>query len=112
MGNKLKVAIVGPGNIGLDLMYKVIKCPKLEMRMMAGIISNSKGQKRATDLAIGTVDDLEMAHKYGCQVVRVATHEAEADIAEQHVGLIKELGMESINFLMMGPYGSHRHNAP
>ncbi len=50
---------------------------------------------------IGTLEDLKMAQKAGVSVARVATHVTEADIAEQHIGLTKEFGMESINFLMM-----------
>lgn len=50
---------------------------------------------------IGTTEDLKMANNAGASVARVATHATEADIAEQHIGLSKELGMESINFLMM-----------
>lgn len=50
---------------------------------------------------IGTMDDLRMAREYNARLVRVATHCTEADVAEQHIGLAKELGMESVGFLMM-----------
>ena len=32
--DKIKVGIIGPGNIGTDLMYKVMKSKHLEMSMM------------------------------------------------------------------------------
>ncbi len=51
---------------------------------------------------IGTQDDLEMASRHGVKAVRVATHVTEADIAEQHIGLAKKLGMQAFGFLMMG----------
>jgi 4-hydroxy 2-oxovalerate aldolase len=51
---------------------------------------------------IGTKDDLEMAAQHGARAVRVATHVTEADIAEQHIGLARKLGMEAFGFLMMG----------
>ncbi len=51
---------------------------------------------------IGTRDDVEMAARHGVRAVRVATHVTEADIAEQHIGLAKKLGLESFGFLMMG----------
>ncbi len=54
MENKLKVGIIGPGNIGSDLMYKVLKSDKLEMAMMTGIIATSEGLKRAAGLGIAT----------------------------------------------------------
>ena len=50
---------------------------------------------------IGTHRDLELAAKCGAKVVRVATHVTEADIAEQHVKIALDLGMEPIGFLMM-----------
>lgn len=50
---KIKVGIIGPGNIGTDLMYKVMKSKNLEMHMMAGIVE-SDGLKRAAGLGFKT----------------------------------------------------------
>ncbi|HEX9017359.1 MAG TPA: 4-hydroxy-2-oxovalerate aldolase, partial [Chloroflexota bacterium] len=50
---------------------------------------------------IGTMEDLRMAADNGTKCVRVATHVTEADVAEQHIGLAKKLGMEAVGFLMM-----------
>lgn len=50
---------------------------------------------------IGTLDDLRAAHDLGVRSVRVATHCTEADIAPQHIGLARELGMDVAGFLMM-----------
>lgn len=57
MSKRLKVAIIGPGNIGTDLMYKVLRSPKLDLRMMAGVIPESEGLKRAAALGIATTAD-------------------------------------------------------
>jgi 4-hydroxy 2-oxovalerate aldolase len=50
---------------------------------------------------IGTIGDLERAHDLGITSVRVATHATEGDIAAQHIGRARELGMDVAGFLMM-----------
>ena len=50
---------------------------------------------------IGTVDELRVAADCGARCVRVATHCTEADIAEQHIGLGRKLGLDTVGFLMM-----------
>jgi len=50
---------------------------------------------------IGTVDHLRMAHEIGVKTIRVATHCTEADVSEQHIGLGRKLGLDTVGFLMM-----------
>ena len=50
---------------------------------------------------IGTIEDLERAHKLGVKSVRIATHCTEADISAQHIEAAKKLGMDVGGFLMM-----------
>ncbi|MEX2597281.1 MAG: 4-hydroxy-2-oxovalerate aldolase [Salibacteraceae bacterium] len=50
---------------------------------------------------IGTIEDLKRARELGVESVRIATHCTEADVAEQHIGAAKKLGMDVAGFLMM-----------
>ncbi|MBS0416475.1 MAG: 4-hydroxy-2-oxovalerate aldolase [Proteobacteria bacterium] len=50
---------------------------------------------------IATAEDLRRAHELGVRSVRIATHCTEADIAKQHIGLSRDLGMDTAAFLMM-----------
>jgi 4-hydroxy 2-oxovalerate aldolase len=50
---------------------------------------------------VGVKDDIRIARDNGASICRIATHCTEADISIQHFGLARELGLETVGFLMM-----------
>jgi 4-hydroxy-2-oxovalerate aldolase len=91
----------GDGLAGSSIQYGFGKHSDEEyLRAARGEIRKS----RLTTLllpGIGTKDDLRAAADAGAEVLRVATHVTEADIAEQHIKLARSLDLTVVGFLMM-----------
>lgn len=56
MTKKIRCAMIGPGNIGTDLLYKLQRSPVLEPVWMVGVDPASEGLKRARDMGLKTTD--------------------------------------------------------
>ena len=74
-----------------------------EMSLIEAAVDECKTAKVAVLLipGIGTMSELKQAHNLGAKLVRVATHATEADVSAQHISQARELGMETLGFLMM-----------
>ncbi len=92
MSQKIKVAIIGPGNIGTDLMYKVMRSKNLEMSAMLGIVE-SEGLKRAAGLGFITstegINYLEKNPEVADIVFDATTAKAHSDF---NAPLLEKLG--------------------
>lgn len=103
---KIKVAIIGPGNIGQDLMIKLSRNPYLELACVVGK-SESAGIQRARDMGVdasaGGVEYLVNHHKDDIQIVFDATS------AKGHIENARHLivaGMFTLDLTpaALGPY--------
>jgi 4-hydroxy 2-oxovalerate aldolase len=77
-----------------------------EFDLIAAAVEEAEHAKIAVLLlpGLGTIEHLRHAHEVGASVARIATHCTEADISVQHFGAARQLGMETVGFLML----SHR----
>nr|WP_295680322.1 acetaldehyde dehydrogenase (acetylating) [uncultured Nevskia sp.] len=57
MMKKIRCALIGSGNIGTDLIYKIQRSPLLEPVWMVGIDANSEGLKMARDMGLKTTHE-------------------------------------------------------
>ncbi|MGG2199949.1 4-hydroxy-2-oxovalerate aldolase [Paenibacillus validus] len=91
----------GDGLGGSTIQYGVSLVD--EMELIEEAVKTSKRAKIAALLlpGVGTKKELMQAKDIGIEMVRIATQCSEADVSQQHFGLAKELGLETVGFLMM-----------
>ncbi|PZX34282.1 acetaldehyde-CoA dehydrogenase II, NAD-binding [Cupriavidus phytorum] len=92
----MPVAILGSGNIGTDLMYKLQRNPMFDLRLVAGIDPASEGLARARELGYGTsTDGVEaILEEGGIGIVFEATS---ARAHRQNAPRFKEAGIFAID---------------
>ncbi|WP_432844748.1 4-hydroxy-2-oxovalerate aldolase [Amycolatopsis sp. CA-161197] len=74
-----------------------------ERELIAAAVDEAKHAKIAVLLlpGLGTVTDLRAAADLGAGAARIATHCTEADVSVQHFGAARDLGLETVGFLML-----------
>ena len=91
----------GDGLGGSSFNYGFSKTPEQELIKLAA--ETAKESKIAFLMlpGVGTKEDIKEAQNNGGSICRIATHCTEADVSIQHFGLARELGLETVGFLMM-----------
>jgi 4-hydroxy 2-oxovalerate aldolase len=74
-----------------------------DIKLVAAAVDEAHSAKIAVLLlpGLGTVEDLRRARDAGASVARIATHCTEADVSLQHFAAAREMGMETVGFLML-----------
>ena len=74
-----------------------------EISLIKAAVDEARAARIAVLLlpGVGTVEDLRQAHEAGASVARIATHCTEADVSVQHFAAARDLGMETVGFLML-----------
>ncbi|MBM3607729.1 MAG: acetaldehyde dehydrogenase (acetylating), partial [Alphaproteobacteria bacterium] len=101
--SKIKCAIIGSGNIGTDLMIKILRNAKhLELAAMAGIDPQSDGLARAARMgAAVTHEGVEGLRRLPCyQDIRLAF---DATSARAHAAHDKALRADGVKLIDMTP---------
>ena len=105
---KIKCAIIGPGNIGTDLLYKLRRSPVLEPVWMVGVDPASEGLARARELGIKTTDqgvDGLLPH-VATDGVQIAFDATSAYVHKDNSDKLTRLGVMMIDLTpaAIGPY--------
>jgi acetaldehyde/propanal dehydrogenase len=108
MSKKLKAVIIGPGNIGTDLLMKMKRSEWIEPVWMVGIDPESEGLKRAAEMGIKTcatgVDGI-LPHVIEDDI-RVAFDATSAYVHAENSRKLNELGVIMVDLTpaAIGPY--------
>jgi acetaldehyde dehydrogenase (acetylating) len=100
--NALKVAILGSGNIGTDLLMKIMRSPYLECSLFIGRHLNSPGMNKASSLGV-KISDLSIEAIENdpdcCQLVFDATSALDH---KKHWPILKKLNKKVIDMTPSG----------
>jgi acetaldehyde dehydrogenase (acetylating) len=97
MKPKLKVAIIGTGNIGTDLLLKVQRSPWLECVMFAGRNPDSEGIRLARSLGVETSLDSLEALQRDPDSFALAFDATSAKVHRANAPILKQLGKFTID---------------
>lgn len=104
--SKVKAAIIGSGNIGTDLMYKLERSEVIELTAMIGIDPESDGLKRAKERGYRVFSNGIQGFIDAPDVAEIVFDATSAGTHVAHAKILKELGKLAIDLTpaAIGPF--------
>jgi acetaldehyde/propanal dehydrogenase len=106
--SRIKAVVVGPGNIGTDLLLKALRSPRIEPRWSVGVVEASEGLRVAREHGVSTTHaGLEaVIDRLAEDGVRIAFDATSAKYHPQHDALLRARGIRVIDLTpaSIGPY--------
>lgn len=105
---KIKAAIIGSGNIGTDLMYKLERSEVIELTAMIGIDPESDGLKRAKERGYQAFDNGIQALKDNPDLAEIVFDATSARTHVRHAKVLEDMGKLAIDLTpaARGPFVS------
>lgn len=105
MQRKIKAAIIGPGNIGIDLMYKLKGCRYIDLDTMVGVVPDSEGLVLAREMGINVTHE-GIGAIIGNKEIELVFDATGARHHLNHAPLLKQDGKVAIDLTpaAVGPY--------
>lgn len=94
----------GDGLAGSSFNYGFSKVSDIRLIEVAAETARAARVAALVLPGLGTAHDVKAAADAGAQIIRVATHSTEADVSVEHFAIARDLGLETVGFLML----SHR----
>lgn len=103
---KVKVGIIGSGNIGSDLMVKLMKSEVLELTTMIGIDPTSRGMQHAKKIGLKVIDNGIDGLKENPELVDILFDATSAKAHYYNYEVAKKLGKQMIDLTpaAIGPF--------
>ena len=97
IGKKLKVAILGSGNIGTDLLMKILRSKDLECSLFIGRNLSSPGMQKANSCGVAISDLGIEAIKQNPSICDLVFDATTASSHLEHAPILRKLGIKAID---------------